>query len=167
MKKDNPQLFDQILDNFGPMIARVCYIYGSDAENRKDLYQECLAAIWTGLRSYRGDSGLSTWLYRVCINTCISCFRRSSYTRQEVSLDDVLPMAAGVSDDGSDLAHAEALRDLYNLIGLLSTIDKAIIMMWLDEKSYDEIALVTGMPRNTIASRLHRIKNRLKELSNT
>lgn len=155
------ELFDTILTQYGPMVAKVCYMYGTDEEQRKDLYQECMANVWQGLRAYRGDSKLSTWLYRACINTCITCYRRTRNNGETVSIDDAGQLAAEES------SRVDELREMYRLISCLSPVDKAIIMMWLDEKSYDEISDVTGMPRNTVASRLRRIKVRLVEMSNS
>jgi len=153
------ELFDIILSQYGPMVAKVCYMYGVGEEQCKDLYQECMANVWQGLRTYRGDAKLSTWLYRACINTCITCYRRSRHS-ETVSIDNAGQLAAEES------SRPDELREMYRLISCLTPVDRAIIMMWLDEKSYDEISDVTGMPRNTVASRLRRIKTRLVEMSN-
>ncbi|MDE7473169.1 MAG: sigma-70 family RNA polymerase sigma factor [Muribaculaceae bacterium] len=158
-KSQRTLLFDIILSQYGPMVSKICYMYGCDDEQRKDLYQECMANVWQGLRTFRGDSKLSTWLYRTCINTCITSYRRNS-VRSTVPLDNV----AQVADD--DDHRGDKLRQMYNLISQLSPVDRAIIMMWLDEKNYDEIGDVTGMPRNTVASRIRRIKAKLIEQAN-
>lgn len=155
------QLFDTILAEYGHMVDKVCYMYGADEEQRKDLYQECMANVWQGLRNFRGDSKISTWLYRACINTCITCYRRTSRADATVSIDDAGPLTADESSRPDDL------KEMYRLISCLTPVEKAIIMMWLDEKSYDEISEVTGMPRNTVASRLRRIKSKLVELGNS
>ncbi len=153
------QLFETILSQYGPMVSKVCYMYGTDEDQRKDLYQECMANVWQGLRSFRGDSKLSTWLYRACINTCITAYRRNA-VRATVPLDSAPPIAA---DDNS---RSDDLKEMYRLLSQLSPVERALIMMWLDEKSYDEISDVTGMPRNTVASRLRRIKAKLVDLAN-
>ena len=140
------------------MLCKVCYMYADDDEHFKDLYQEVLANLWQGMDSFRGDSRLSTWLYRTAINTCVTYFRHNGkHDRGKVGLE-TLADAAG--DDGERMAY---LRQMYRLIAGLDKMDKALILMWLDEKSYDEIAGVTGLPRNTVATRLYRIKLRLKE----
>lgn len=155
------ELFDTILSEYSPMVDKICYMYGNDEEQRKDLYQECMANVWQGLRSYRGDSRISTWLYRACINTCITCYRRNRHSDDMVSIDNAGQLAA------DDRSRPDELKELYRLISALSPVDRGIIMMWLDEKSYDEISDVTGMPRNTVASRIRRIKSRLVEMSNS
>ncbi|MDE6153757.1 MAG: sigma-70 family RNA polymerase sigma factor [Muribaculaceae bacterium] len=154
------QLFDTILAEYGPMVDKVCYMYGANEEQRKDLYQECMANVWQGLRNFRGDAKLSTWLYRACINTCITCYRRS---RNE----DVVPIDSAVQLAADESSRPDDLKEMYRLISCLTPVEKAIIMMWLDEKSYEEISEVTGMPRNTVASRLRRIKSKLVELGNS
>lgn len=158
---ERQKLFDTILSDYTALIGRICYLYGADSEQRKDLYQECMLNVWQGLRNYRGDAKLSTWLYRACINTCITSFRRNRMQSGNVSLDEASAISG---DDGSQQSE---IKELYRLIEMLSDIDKAIIMMWLDEKSYDEISEVTGMGRNTVASRIRRIKERLVKMGNS
>lgn len=159
-EKQRRQLFDQILSEYSSLVAKVCYMYGTDDDHRKDLYQECMANVWMGLRNFRGEARLSTWLYRACINTCISSYRRNK-NGMTVPIESVTaPIAADESDRPS------ALKEMYRLISRLSPVDRALIMMWLDEKSYDEISEVTGMPRNTVASKLRRIKSHLVSLAN-
>lgn len=156
------RLFDQIQTECSGMVDRICFLYsnGSD-DQRKDLYQECMLNIWQGLRNFRGDAKLSTWLYRACINTCVTSFRRHSKHNSTLPLEEAIAISADES------SRPDELKELYRLIGMLSDIDKAIILMWLDENSYDEISEVTGMARNTVASRIRRIKERLVKLSNS
>ena len=149
--------FMAIVNDNRRMLCKVCYMYADSDEHFKDLYQEVLANLWQGLDSFRGDSRLSTWLYRTAINTCVTYFRHNGkHDRGKVGLDT---LADTMSDDSDRPAE---LRQMYRLIGGLDKMDKALILMWLDEKSYDEIAGVTGLPRNTVATRLHRIKYDLK-----
>lgn len=131
-------------------------MYAEDGDHLKDLYQEVMANIWQGLGSFDSKSKLSTWIYRVAINTCVSYMRRNSRHKGHEPLTDT---AMAVIDDSHE--HAEMLRMMYDMIARLSKIDKAIIMLWLDEYSYDEIATLTGLSRNNVASRIHRIKQRL------
>lgn len=152
---DKEQRFLAIIEKNRGVITKVCYMYATDREHFKDLYQETLANLWRGIDSFRGDSAVSTWIYRTAINTCSTVFRRSRNARATVSLDVVADMAAS-GDERPAL-----LKEMYRLISRLESLDKAIIMLWLDEHTYDEIAEITGLPRNTIATRLRRIKLRL------
>lgn len=141
------------------LIYKVCYMYAEDSDHLNDLYQEVLANLWQGIDKFRGDSKPSTWVYRAAINTCITYFRRHSrHSSASVSLDTI----AHLPDD-SDSTRTARLKMMYNLIADLGKLDKAIILMWLDEKSYEEIAELTGLQRNAVASRLRRIKQKLAD----
>lgn len=146
------------------VVAKVCYMYAGDPEHFNDLFQEAQINIWQALDKFRGDSALSTWLYRITINTCISCYRHTRRHADTVSLDSdsMMRMADMATDDHE---HARCLREMYELINRLPALDKAIVLMWLDEKSYVEIAEVTGLTRNNVATRLSRCKQRLAAMS--
>ncbi len=138
------------------MIYKVCYMYATDNDHFKDLYQEVLASLWQGLDSFRGESKMSTWIYRTAINTCVTFFRKhKSHGADTVTLEAVADIP------GDDNSRSDMLKEMYRLISGLNKMDKALILMWLDERSYDEIAEVTGLSRNNVATRLRRIKQRL------
>lgn len=140
------------------LICKVCYMYASDTDHFNDLYQEVLANMWQGLDSFRGEARLSTWIYRMAINSCITFYRRNRrHIEGARPLSEVLEMP---DDDGERQKQIELM---YSMISDLPAMDKALIMMWLDEHSYDEIAAVTGISRNNVASRLRRIKLKLIE----
>lgn len=153
--------FIAIADEYAAVIAKVCSIYASASAPFADLYQEVMINLWTGLETYRGDSQLSTWIYRLAINTCITWHRRNRrHTSGAVPLD-VCPEIADMSPDTT----AEC-RELYELIGRLEPFDKALVTLWLDERSYDEIAAVLGISKANVATRLHRVKAKLTRLAN-
>lgn len=150
--------FLAIVDEHRNMMTKVCYMYATDENHFKDLYQEVLANLWQGLESFRGESKLSTWIYRTAINTCVSYFRRHDrLSSMTTSIDGIPDIGYEDSDRGSDL------KKMYRLISTLGHLDKALIMMWLDEYSYDEIAEMTGLTRSNVAVRLRRIKLKLVE----
>lgn len=149
-------MFTSLLKENNGLIYKVCYLYAEDSEHLKDLYQEVTANLWAGLESFSGKSRLSTWIYRVAINTCVSFIRKNSRHSDSSRLDE---RALSVVDPGVE--RSQQLRQMYEMISLLGRLDKAIIMLWLDEYSYDEIASLTGLTRNNVASRIHRIKQRL------
>lgn len=162
MSKATEQQFAQILVDYRQLISKVCYMYATDSETYNDLYQEVLVNIWQGLVRFRGECRLSTWIYRLAINTCVS-FHRSTrrHTVGAVTLDSLGDIGAPEDSRASDL------REMYNLISRLNPLEKALIMLWLDEKSYDEIAEISGISKANVASRLHRIKQKLITLSNS
>ncbi|MCM1484325.1 MAG: sigma-70 family RNA polymerase sigma factor [Muribaculaceae bacterium] len=152
----------RMLDDHMGVISKVCYMYAEDAEHFKDLRQEVTANIWTGMDSFRGDSAESTWVYRVALNTCVTYFRRNKRHAGALSLDCI----SDVASDESDSERTARLKEMYALIGRLGKLDKAIVMLWLDEYSYDDIASFTGLSRTNVGSRLHRIRQHLINESN-
>lgn len=158
---DRNAAFQRIIEEHKRIIYRVCYMYAVDSEHLQDLYQEVTANVWQGLGSFRGKSKESTWVYRIALNTCITEFRRNDRHRHMANVDLALTLPG---DDGSE--HASLLRQMYELISKLGKLDKALIMLWLDEYSYDEIAELTGLTRNNVASRLMRARQKLIKLSN-
>lgn len=152
--------FLKLVDRYGGLIAKVCYFYSVDADDFNDLRQEALLNLWKGFPSYRGEAAPQTWIYRVTLNSCVSYFRRHKRRSSAASSIDTVPELIA---DGAD--RATLLRELYSLICRLDKTDMALILLWLDEYSYEAIADITGMPRNTVASRLRRIKEKLVEYS--
>ena len=123
-----------------------------------DLYQESVFNIWKSYQSFRGESSFTTWVYRISLNTCISDFRKKKK-------HDYVPLEQQV-DIMEDCERNELLKEMYSLIKRLNKVDRMFILLWLDEKSYDEIAEITGTSRNNVAIKLHRIKEKLKNMSN-
>lgn len=150
--------FTELIRRYDPVIRRVCYFYAVDLDDFNDLRQEALVNLWRGYPQFRGQAALSTWIYRVSLNSCVSYFRKVKRGRATVAIENH-PELIAESDD-----KAEMLREMYRLINRLDKTDKALILLWLDEHPYDEIASIMGMPRNTVASRLRRAKEKLTSL---
>ncbi len=150
------RLFAQVMREYSSVISGICLSYATDGDDLKDLRQDIMINIWKGLAAFRGDSSLSTWIYRVALNTCVSTVRKRSNRPSTVPLDALADM-----ETEPDSAHKENLETLYALIAHLSPLDKALITMWLDDRKYDEIAEVTGLSRNNVAVRINRIKQKL------
>lgn len=157
-QSEKEALFTDLLERYDNVVRRICFMYSGPSAQFDDLYQESMLNIWRGLDSFRGDSSIITWIYRATVNSCLSWLRYNKRHTSHTSLDDALTMVAG-----EDSSSREQLLMVYDLISALDPLQKAIIMMWLDGHSYDEIAGVTGLTRENVAVRLHRIKNKLKE----
>lgn len=157
---EKEEVFRLLLKEYGKIIYKVCYLYAVDEENFKDLRQEILIHLWNGFAEFRGDAKLSSWVYRVSLNTCISYYRRYGSKGTTLPLDSVSELTAEES------RKTEELREMYRLINRLNRLEKAIILLWLDERSYKEIAEIIGLPRNNIAAKLMRIKKKLNEMAN-
>ena len=158
-QKEQVAAFENIVKEYSLMITKLCYYFASNISELKDLRQDVLINIWTGWDNFKKQSKLSTWIYRVCFNTCISYQRKNKQRKNEIPLSSVLE----IEDKPFDM---EEYKEMHRLIGQLGSEEKAIILMWLDENSYSEIAEVIGIKRNTVASRIKRIKEKLVKLSN-
>ncbi|WP_290054843.1 RNA polymerase sigma factor, partial [uncultured Muribaculum sp.] len=123
------------------------------------LRQEIYVNIWLGLKQFRGDSKMSTWIYRVAVNSALMALRSSKPKIETVSVDFGLLDISSEADD----VQRENLQALQSLINRLEDIEKAIMLLWLDEHSYDEIADIIGLKRNTVAVKIHRIKEKLSK----
>ena len=150
--------FIDLLTEYKALIYKVCFMYASNQEDLNDLYQEVVVNLWCSYPKFRYESKLSTWIYRVALNTCISDLRKTKV------LDHVpLSVDIGVYDD---CLRNDSLKEMYQLICQLDRYERMLVLLWLDENSYDEIASITGSNRNTVAVKLHRIKDKLKKMSN-
>lgn len=153
---DNNKKFIEILNSHRALIYKVCHIYCSDPEDRKDLFQEIVLQVWKSLESFRQESLLSTWMYRVALNTAITHFRKKKRSVSKISITGIdIPEITG--DDTKE----EHLRELFAAIEYLDKLDKSIILLYLDEKSYEEISDITGLSRSNVGVRLNRIKTKL------
>ena len=142
-------------------IYKVCYIYANDQDDLNDLYQETVLNLWKSFPRYRGDSTLNTWVYRIAMNTCITFLRRSNARPQ------IVPMTANVAGMAAeDNETAGQLRELYRLISQLGKLERALILLWLEERSYEEIANILGITKTNVAVKLNRTKEKLKKMSN-
>jgi RNA polymerase sigma-70 factor (ECF subfamily) len=162
--KEKQEFIDLIEQNQG-LIHKVCRCYCNSSEDRRDLFQEILLQLWRSFDSFRREAGISTWIYRVALNTAISGLRHRKRNPPEESLGEL--DAIGNAASGNDWMEEEPLRRLHEAISALSGVDKALLMLHLDEKSYDEIGSLFGMSSNRVGVKLHRIKAKLKERLST
>ncbi|MBO4660454.1 MAG: sigma-70 family RNA polymerase sigma factor [Prevotella sp.] len=161
-KKQIEKEFLDMIEAQKRVIYKVCYIYAKDQEELNDLFQEVVLNLWKSFPRYRGDSKFSTWVYRVAMNTCITFLRRSSSRPQTV------PMTANIAGQMvADEGTAAQLRELYRLINQLGKLERALILLWLEERSYQEMADILGISKANVAVKLNRIKGKLKQMSNS
>ncbi|MBO4955822.1 MAG: sigma-70 family RNA polymerase sigma factor [Muribaculaceae bacterium] len=153
--------FNTVISSHSGLINKVCYMYAEDSQHLQDLRQEVLTNIWEGLAGYKGDAKLSTWIYRVAINTCVSYIRRYSNKTDNCRLDAVSGVELSSAHSQGEMTTREMLTEMYAMIGHLGRLDKAVILLWLDGYSYDDIAALVGISKNNVAVRLHRAKSRL------
>ena len=151
--------FAQIVKENKDTIYTVCYMFSNDSEEVNDLFQEVLINLWKGLDSFKAQSDIRTWIYRIALNTCISANRKKKKI-ETVSLS----MNIDLFDDKDE--KAKQVQLLHDRINKLQPFDKAIVLLWLENMSYDEIGAIVGISTNNVAIRLFRIKEKLKNMSN-
>jgi len=160
--------FKQIVEENGNRISRICSYYSKNTEDRKDMYQEILVNIWKSLDKFRGESAISTWIYRIAVNTSLT-FAGKSYRNMNLNIDQ-LPQSIGILLDDDELEHKQRtelnLEELETQLNLLSIIDKALITMVLEGLSMREIAEVIGLTEPNVKVKIHRIKEHLKQQLN-
>ena len=160
--------FKQIVKENTNRISSICSYYSKNAEDRKDMYQEILVNIWKSLDKFRGDSAISTWIYRIAVNTSLT-FAGKSYRNLNLSIDQ-LPQNIGILLDDDEREKKQKtelhLEELETQLNLLSIIDKALITMMLEGLSMREIADVIGLTEPNVKVKIHRIKENLKQQLN-
>ena len=149
--------FYEILNEYGNLISRICRSFAKDSADFEDLKQDTYVNIWNGINSFRGESDIKTWIYRITLNTCVSTYRKISKRQLFSKLDE------------SHILHApkdkyESIQYINALLSLLPTDAHAIMVMWLDGLEYEEIAKIMGMNRNTVATKIKRAKDRIQQL---
>jgi len=142
------------------MIIKICRAYTDTQEDFEDYYQEVCLQIWRSREQFRGESKWSTWIYRLSLNICLTLIKKKKNNRQNTDSKH-LPIEA---TDENHLFADESLNLLYAAIRQLSEIDRAVILLYLEEKPYEIIADIIGTSPNNIAVRITRIKERLKKL---
>nr|WP_321356750.1 RNA polymerase sigma factor [uncultured Draconibacterium sp.] len=157
--------FNTILSDNGERIRNICRYYNSNVEDQKDMYQEVLVNIWKSLDSFRGDSAISTWVYRVAVNTSLT-FTGKAFRHMKLMVNSDTTNLNSILDDENlkqKLAEEKLLERMQLELNQLSVIDKALISLMLEGLSMKEIAEVIGITEPNVKVKIHRIKSQLKE----
>ena len=145
---------------FARIIIKTCRAYTNTQEDFEDYYQEVCLQIWRSHANFREQSEWSTWIYRLSLNVCLTLLKKQKRNRQLFASEYVPPELAEDSRAFAD----ESLNRLYDAIRQLSEVDRAVILLYLEEQSYQSIADIIGTNPNNIGVRINRIKDRLKRL---
>ena len=156
--KQNDEFFTRLVKEHKSTIYTVCYMFSHDEEEVNDLFQETLINMWKGIDSFREESKISTWIYRVVLNTCLLQERKKKKEAKKV------PLTMNVNFFEDSDANSVQVRQLHQRIGRLGLVDRALVMMWLEGMSYDEIGAVMGISPQNVGVKLFRIKEQLKKL---
>ena len=158
--KELEKEFAAVVQENKATIYTVCYMFSADREEVEDLFQDALIALWRGFSSFRGESNIRSWIYRVALNTCISSERKRRRRDESVRLDMSIDLFTDTDDDSRQ---AQMLRQR---IGKLGVFDRAIVLLWLENLSYEEIGAIVGITAKNVSVRLVRIREQLKNMSN-
>jgi RNA polymerase sigma-70 factor (ECF subfamily) len=153
--------FIDLVNQHQGLIHKVCLMYETDREARNDLFQEVVLQLWKSYGTFRGESKITTWMYRIALNTAISGLRKKKRLPETEDIDDG---HLNLSDRSDGADPEEQFNKLQAAIHKLSEIDRAMIMMALDEVPYDEIAETIGITQNNVRVRMNRIRERLRKL---
>ena len=158
--KDIELQFTKMIKEYRKTIYTVCYFFSKNTEEVNDLYQEILINLWKGFEKFRGESSLKTWIWRVSLNTC------NNQERKKKSSVQTIPLSIDIDLYNDDDVQSKQIQMLYDRINRLDVFDRAIILLWLENMNYQDIADVVGISLSNVTTRLFRIKEQLKSMSN-
>lgn len=143
------------------IIHKVCNMYCDAEEDRNDLFQEIVAQLWKSYPTFRNESKVTTWMYRVGLNTAITSFKKNKRRpdQNRLSLENFQ-----VADENHEAETEESIKLLHRAVARLTGIEKSIILLFLENKKYEEIAEITGITQNYVRVKMNRIKKKLKIL---
>lgn len=163
MKESQEHIFVKKLEKHQNIVHKICTFYTNNSDDHNDLFQEISIQLWRAYPSFKGESKFSTWMYRVALNTAITLFRKS---KRQVRTQDIEAISYKISYEGYDETADKQLKALYKAVKKLNDIDKALVLLYLEDKSYDEISETLGISNVNARVRMNRVKNKLKKMLN-
>ena len=159
------QAFTQLVREHKSTIYSVCYMFSKDTDEIDDLFQEILIRLWKGYDSFRAESDVRTWIYRVSLNCCLNADKKKkSLSREKKSLSrERIPLSVDIDPFEDTNDRVLQTKRLYARINQLGLVDRAIILLWLEGLSYEEIGAIVGISVKNVSFQLHRIKEELKK----
>lgn len=148
--------FTRIAKEYRKTVYTICYFFSEDPRDVDDMFQEVMLNIWKSYPKFRGESSIKTWIWRIGLNTCSNSNR---IRRRSVS---TVPLTVEVGGSDQSEEGSRQMQMLYDRISRLDLFDRAIILLWLENLKYDEIAQIVGISTSAVTGRLFRIKERLK-----
>lgn len=159
-------LEEQFLSDFEAnqnIAHKICRLYTTNKSDHNDLFQEITIQLWKNYSRFRGDAKFSTWMYRVALNTAISLYRKST---RSIKTQDISDVAFKIKSKDYDNTEELQLKALYKAIRSLNDIDKALIFLYLEDKSFKEIAEALGISSVNARVKMTRAKEKLKNILN-
>tara|TARA_R110002095_G_scaffold206128_1_gene189904 strand:- start:672 stop:1178 length:507 start_codon:yes stop_codon:yes gene_type:complete len=160
MKKEQETIFLSALEKNQDKLFRICSIYSEDNEDAKDLFQEVLVHVWRSMGTFKGNSSIGTWMFRVALNVCLRF--KSKHTKNQnrfIRLDSMT--ISNLRTEENNEEEKEKLKDLKKCVKKLNDGDKAIVALYLEGVVYKEISSILGLSENHVAVKVKRIKSKL------
>lgn len=153
--------FIEIIQKNQGIIHKVCNIYCDYQEDRNDLFQDIMTQLWKSYPSFRKESKFSTWMYRVALNTAITSFKKIKRRpdQNRLTYDNFQ-----IEDEGYNIEIEDNIKILHRAVARLTGIEKSIVLLYFENKKYEEIAEITGITQNYVRVKMNRIKKKLKKL---
>ncbi|MBP2833441.1 sigma-70 family RNA polymerase sigma factor [Aquimarina sp. U1-2] len=163
MNKELEHSFVTNLEQNQNIVHKVCRIYTSDPDSHNDLFQEITIQLWKAYPKFRGEAKFSTWMYRVALNTAITLYRRTKRNLKTTDIDTVnFKIKAEEYDDEVE----QQLKLMYAAVKELNDIEKALVFLYLEDKSYRDIAETMGISEVNARVKMNRVKTKLKKILN-
>jgi len=159
MNKGKEIEFSRLMNLHKGIIYKVVNSYCQHQDDRQDLSQEILTAMWLSIDKYNSEFKFSTWMYRIALNIAISYYRKDSKRQDKPGVDD--DVIISITDIEVEEDNSEEIKQLYRFIGQLDKLNKAIIILYLESESYESIANSLGLSKTNVATRIGRIKTTL------
>jgi RNA polymerase sigma-70 factor, ECF subfamily len=161
LETSEEQRFINLINEHQGLVHKICIMYENDPDARNDLFQEIVLQLWKSFHTFRGEAKISTWMYRIALNTAISGYRKQT---RNVKTEDLRELHFNISENNSGNEREEDFQKLQWAIRQLSEVERAMIMMALEEVPYEEIAETIGITQNNVRVRMNRIREKLKKL---
>lgn len=163
MNKEIEYSFVKQLEANQNIVHKICRLYTNDQDAHDDLFQEITIQLWRAFPKFRGDSKFSTWMYRVSLNTAITLYRKS---KRQISTQDFENISFKIKSEEYDDTTEQQLKLMYDAVKKLNDIDKALVFLYLEDKSYKEISLNLGISEVNARVKMNRAKDKLRKILN-
>jgi RNA polymerase sigma factor (sigma-70 family) len=161
-KQEAEKEFEKRISEHKALLYKICYLYAGTDADRQDLFQEIVIQLWTAYPNYKGNAQFSTWMYRVAINTAITGLRKKKNVIASYGNTGAFEHLSDESTAGID---EERLQQLYKAIEQLNEVEKAIVMLYMEDRPYSEMEDILGISQGNLRVKMNRIKEKLRQLT--
>jgi RNA polymerase sigma-70 factor (ECF subfamily) len=163
LNKELEQNFVELLEKHQNIVHKVCRLYTNNQDAHNDLFQEITIQLWKAYPKFRGDAKFSTWMYRVGLNTAITLYRKSKRSIKTQEFETVSFKIKSVEYDDTE---EQQLKLLYEAVHQLNDIEKALVLLYLEDKNYKEISETLGISEVNARVKMNRVKKKLRTILN-